>query len=107
MLPRFNQYGLPPIAHIGDCNGNHYRLQFATYAQIMRDSGYVPEDTPFSNAAIYIQPMSENPVWIPLPDAQRESTDLINAWHAEYDTVANQKSGISVAEFMELHKEAA
>ena len=100
LVPRYGQYGHKPIAHIGDCNGNHYRLQFATYAQIMRDSGYVPEDTGFDNAAIYIAPGSEQPVWIPFSDAQKEATDMINAWFKQFDTVENQKYKVSVAEFM-------
>jgi len=36
VTPRFAGRGRPPIEHIPDCNGNHYRLQFALYADSYR-----------------------------------------------------------------------
>ena len=101
LIPRYGGFGHAPIAHLGDCNGNHYRMQFGTYAEVMRGSGYVPEDTGFDNAIIYIPPMSPDPVWIPMPDAPKEAADVITSWFKQFDTVENQKYKVSVAEFME------
>lgn len=100
MTPRFPGMGLPPIAHIPDCNGNHYRLQFAMYAEIMRGSGYVPPDTEFSNAIIYIPPATGRPVWIPCDDAPAEARAMLNAWESEFFTVANIQSGRTVGDYL-------
>lgn len=100
MTPRFSGMGLPPIAHIPDCNGNHYRLQFALYAEIMRGSGYVPPETEFSNAIIYIPPMTGKAVWIPVPDAPEEARAILNAWESDFFTVANLQAGRTVADFL-------
>lgn len=102
LSPRFNQTGLPPIRHIGDCNGNHYRLQFAVYAQIMRIGQYVALDEPFDNAVIYIPPMSPNPAWVPMQDAQQEANDMIVAWESAYFA-----QDLSAPEFIEKTRKAA
>jgi len=90
----------PPIAHIPDCNGNHYRLQLAIYEQIMRGAYYIAEDEPIDNAIIYIPPMQSNPVWVPLKPAQPEALAMIKAWYDAFFTVKNIERGTSVADFL-------
>ena len=101
LTPRFPGMGLPPISHIPDCNGNHYRIQFALYAQIMRATGYVPADTEFSNAIIYIPPNTGRPVWIPVEDAPVEAAAILDAWESDFFSVENMRSGISVSKHLE------
>ena len=102
LIPRFSQRGRKPIEHIGDCNGNHYMLQFSTYSEIMRGSGYVDQDEPFDNAAVWIQPMNPNPVWIPMRDARKEASDMIALWHRQFDSVENCKYKVTVADYLKL-----
>jgi hypothetical protein len=102
LTPRFNQTALPPIQHIPDCNGNHYRLQFAIYAQIMRIGQYVDLDEPFDNGIIYIPPMSPNPAWIPMADAKPEADAMIRCWESAY---FNQE--LSAPELLEKTRKAA
>jgi len=100
ITPRYPGHGRPPIEHIPDCNGNHYRLQFAEYAEIMRGSGYVPPDTEFSNAIIYIPPMTGHPVWIPMADAPVEARGMLTSWESEFFTPTNQTFGLTVADYL-------
>jgi hypothetical protein len=84
MTPRFPGHGYSPIQHIPDCNANHYRLQFAVYAHIMRIGQYVALDQPFSNGIIHIPQLSDNPVWIPITDAMPEADAMIKCWERGY-----------------------
>jgi hypothetical protein len=84
ITPRFPGHGYKPIQHIPDCNANHYRLQFATYAQIMRIGQYTSLDEPFDNGLIWLPPMSDTPQWIHMPDATKEADDMIRAWERGY-----------------------
>jgi hypothetical protein len=76
--------GFKPIQHIQDCNGNHYRLQFALYGQVMRIGQYLALDEPLDNGVIWLPPMSDDPQWIRMPDAKAEADAMIRCWERGY-----------------------
>ncbi len=84
ITPRFPGHGYKPIQHIPDCNGNHYRLQFALYGQIMRIGQYLALDEPLDNGVIWLPPMSDSPQWIRMTDAMDEADAMIRSWERGY-----------------------
>lgn len=44
---RYGNYMLDPVAHLEDCNYNHYRLQISMYAYIMEKHGFTVKDLCF------------------------------------------------------------
>lgn len=99
---RFGDYAKQPISHIPDCNGNHYRMQFAVYAHIMRIGQYVALDEPFDNAIIYIPPMSQDPAFVPMQDAPSEAEAMTKTWENAY---FNQT--LPAPEFLKTARKAA
>jgi hypothetical protein len=84
LTAKFGGTGHKPIQHIGDCNGNHYRLQFATYGQVMRIGQYLALDEPLDNGVIWLPPMSAEPQWIRMQDAKAEADAMIRCWERGY-----------------------
>ena len=78
---KYNQQGLKPIAHMSDCNLNHYALQLSLYAWMMVSTGYVPKETPVELAILYLPPFSVDPVWQPLPYLKKEIDDMVANWN--------------------------
>jgi hypothetical protein len=73
----------------------------------MRASGYVPPSSEFSNAIIYIPPMTGKPVWIPMADAPVEASAMLTAWESEFFTPANQQAGLTVADYLKLPRQSS
>jgi hypothetical protein len=84
LTAKFGGTGFKPIEHIQDCNGNHYRLQFAAYGQIMRIGQYLGLDEPLDNGVIWLPPMSAEPQWIRMQDAKAEADAMIRCWERGY-----------------------
>ena len=100
LTPRYPGNAHPPISHIPDCNGNHYRLQLAIYEQLLRGAYYIDPDEPVDNAIIYIPPFNSTPQWVPLQPAQPEALAMISAWDQAFSTAANITAGVTVAQFL-------
>lgn len=71
---------LHPISHLGACQFDTYSMQLALYERIAREEGYITPDSTVERALIHLPPMSPEPVWMPIPDRQREIAECL-LWH--------------------------
>lgn len=68
--------GLFPLAHLDNCNFEHYSIQLSLAEVIAKMEGYIPHDTPCRRALIHFPPM-DAPQWIETPDRAAESYEML------------------------------
>ena len=68
--------GLFPLAHLDNCNFEHYSIQLSLAEVMAKMEGYIPHDTPCRRALIHFPPMAA-PQWIETPDRAAESYEML------------------------------
>lgn len=88
---KYNQYLLPPLQHLQDCNYNEYAVKISAYAYMLELRGYGIGKL----AIIYIPPTKdkENPVYreIPVPYMKME-VEALFGYYAEKNNIVPDNS---------------
>lgn len=78
--------GLGPLAHLVNCNFEHYAMQLSLAEVIAKMEGYTPHDTVCRRALIHFPPMAA-PEWIETPDRSVECYEMLIDRVANYNYV--------------------
>lgn len=78
--------GLGPLAHLSNCNFEHYAMQLSLAEVIAKMEGYIPRDTVCHRALIHFPPRAA-PEWIETPDRSVECYEMLIDRIANYNYV--------------------
>lgn len=78
--------GLGPLAHLSNCNFEHYAMQLSLAEVIAKMEGYIPRDTVCRRALIHFPPMAA-PEWIETPDRSIECYEMLIDHVTNYNDV--------------------
>ena len=78
--------GLGPLAHLSNCNFEHYAMQLSLAEVVAKMEGYIPRDTVCHRALIHFPPGAA-PEWIETPDRSVECYEMLIDRIANYNYV--------------------
>lgn len=78
--------GLGPLAHLVNCNFEHYAMQLSLAEVIAKLEGYIPRDTICRRALIHFPPMAA-PEFIETPGRSGECYEMLIDYVSNFNNV--------------------